>query len=257
MLLSLQQGVLYGPVDSRRYGRSLGINLMPSGYKLCSFNCVYCHYGWTQQCTMGISEYQADLPDIEEVTARLEKALATDLQLDLITFSGNGEPTIHPQFADLVDAVVTLRDKYRPHTRVALLSNTTGLINERVRAAMSKIDLPVLKLDAGNERKFRAINRPAKGVRFDDLVKLLGSVENIVIQTVLADGAPTNTEDDDLEGYFEKLASIQPREVHLYSIDRPVPNQRISLVPPNRLEDIAARAHKATGVKVKAFYPSP
>jgi wyosine [tRNA(Phe)-imidazoG37] synthetase (radical SAM superfamily) len=205
---------------------------------------------------MDISEYQADLPDIDAVAARLEKALATDLQLDLITFSGNGEPTIHPHFADLVDEVVALRDKYRPHTRVALLSNSTGLVNERVRTAMSKIDLPVLKLDVGNDRKFRAINRPAKGIRFDDIVKLLSSVDNAVLQTVLADGAPSNTEKDDLEDYFEKLATIQPREVHLYSIDRPVPNQRISLVPPGRLEDIATRAHKATGVKVKAFYSS-
>jgi len=253
VVLPLQEGIIYGPVNSRRYGKSLGINLMPCSYKLCSFNCVYCHYGWTKKCTMDTETYASDLPAYDDVVNALEQALKSPIKCDLITFSGNGEPTLYPRFGELVDDVVRLRDKYRPSARVALLSNSSGLVREEVRNSIPKIDLPVFKLDAGTAEKFRAVDRPAGEVRFEEIVGLLCSAENIYVQTVLISGNPSNTEPDDLREYFEQLARIQPEEVHLYSIDRPVPNTEISLVSPERLEQIAEQARKETGVTIRAF----
>lgn len=177
MPLSLQKGILYGPVDSRRYGKSLGINLMPTGYKLCSFNCVYCHYGLTEKCTMDVEGYEDDLPTFDDVVRAVEEAAQSSVDFDLITFSGNGEPTLYPRFSELVDEIVRLRNRYRPAARVALLSNATGLIKKEIRDSLPKIDLPVLKLDAGTDKKFQAINRPARAVRFEEIVKLLCSLD--------------------------------------------------------------------------------
>lgn len=254
MILPLKQGILYGPVDSRRYGKSLGINLMPVKDKLCSFNCVYCHYGATVRTTLDMGPYQAELPGVEDVAAVLEETLQSSLELDLITFSGNGEPTLHPQFARMVNMVVELRAKYRPNAKVALLSNSTGLMIDGVREAMGKIDLPVLKLDAGNKKTFRAINRPANGISFDDIVEQLSSLSDIYIQTVLIGGKPSNTTESELSDYIEAINGICPREIHIYSIDRPVPNSRISLVPPERLREIANRIELETGIRVRPFY---
>lgn len=254
MLLPLQQGILYGPVKSRRYGLSLGINLMPGGYKLCSLNCVYCHYGLTTACTMDMKPHEAELPRAGDVTRALEEKLCSSAKFDIITFSGNGEPTLHPRFPEIVDDVVRLRDKYRPSARVALLSNSTGLASEAVRKSLAKIDLPILKLDVGTEKAFKMINRPSRQVRFEDIVHRLTGLQNIYLQTVFIDGEPSNTSRNDITAWMALVQNIRPREVHMYSIDRPVPSTEIALVSPARLEEIASVAYRQTGITVKAFY---
>jgi wyosine [tRNA(Phe)-imidazoG37] synthetase (radical SAM superfamily) len=253
MLLSLHRGIIYGPVNSRRLGPSLGINLMPGDYKLCSFNCVYCHYGWTKKHTLNFLESSQDLPAVTEVLHAVEGAAASPLAFDFFTFSGNGEPTLHPNFPQVVDEVVRIRDRYRPAAKVALLSNSTGLFHEEVRACVSKIDLPVFKLDAGSEETFQAINRPAPGIHLARIVDLLASLEDICIQTVLVEGKPSNVGDDELKAYFQHIRRIKPREVHIYSIDRPVPKAEIVLVSPERLAEIAARGEQATGARIRPF----
>lgn len=252
MTLRLKQGILYGPVNSRRYGRSLGINLMPVADKLCSFNCVYCHYGLTKRCTMNVGQYGSELPEFDDVVKALEEALQSSMELDQITFSGNGEPTLYPRFAELVDEIAELRDIYRPAAKVALLSNSTGLTNKDVKNSIEMLDLPVFKLDAGNGGTFRAINRPTKGIEYDDIVEILSSMYDIYIQTVFVDGEPSNCGRDDLNEYIEKLKRIEPREVHLYSIDRPVSNTKISLVSPERLDKIASAIEEA-GIAARAY----
>jgi wyosine [tRNA(Phe)-imidazoG37] synthetase (radical SAM superfamily) len=254
MVLELKQGIIYGPVNSRRYGKSLGINLMPIEKKLCSFNCVYCHYGTTKRCTMNIDQYSDELPEVEDVVNALEDALKTDVELDLITFSGNGEPTLYPEFDELMEEVADLRGKYRPDARIALLSNSTGLIYADVIDSLDMIDLPILKLDAGNEDTFRAINRPTRSVKFEEIFEKLFSLDGIYLQTVLVDGEPSNIGRRDLKEYIDRVGRIKPQEVHLYSIDRPVPNTNISLVLPDKLKRIASRITKETGVPAKAFY---
>lgn len=254
MLLPLQKSIIYGPVNSRRYGRSLGINLMPSRFKLCSFNCVYCQYGLTSVCTTDMAPHTADMPSMKQVTAALEEKLRTPMELDLITFSGNGEPTLHPEFPRIVDEVVRLRNAHKPRAKVALLSNSTGLGSEAVRQSLAKIDLPIMKLDAGRDATFRAVNRPAGQVRFDTIVRGLKSVQNICLQSVFIDGTPANTGSEDLAAWIALVKDIQPREVHIYSIDRPTPNAAIALVSPLRLDDIADYTFLGTNVKVRAFY---
>jgi wyosine [tRNA(Phe)-imidazoG37] synthetase (radical SAM superfamily) len=253
-LLQLHEGILYGPLNSRRYGRSLGINLMPALDKLCSFNCVYCHYGLTRRCTLHAGKFAAELPAPDDVICAVEQALKSDLAFDLITFSGNGEPTLHPDFPEIVNAVVDLRNRYRPQVKVALLSNSTGLMREGVREVLGRIDLPVLKLDAGTARIFRSINRPARDVCFEEITYLLADAGDIILQTVLVDGTPTNVTPLDLDAYFEQLVRIRPVEVHLYSIDRSVPESDIRLVPPERLHKIAVQAKTETGIEVKVFH---
>ena len=254
MLLPLQVEILYGPVNSRRLGRSLGINLMPGGYKLCSFNCVYCHYGWTKKHTMDVQECLQDLPSLDQVLKRIEIAARSALDFDYLTFSGNGEPTLHPHFAELVDEVVRIRNQYRPEVRIALLSNSTGLLHAAVRESIPKIDFPVFKLDAGTEETFRRVNRPAKGVEFAQILGLLSSLENICLQTLLIEGNLSNVREKDLEAYFQQVARIRPKEVHIYSIDRPVPDPHLVRVPPQKLEEIARRGEEETGVRIRAFW---
>jgi wyosine [tRNA(Phe)-imidazoG37] synthetase (radical SAM superfamily) len=254
MLLPLQTGILYGPVRSRRYGRSLGINLNPGAYKLCSFNCIYCHYGGTDKLTADMTPFAGDLPTYDEVVRAVESALRSPTQLDVITFSGNGEPTLHPRFADIVDAVVRLRDEHRPGVKVALLSNSSGLGRPEVRRCISRLDLPVFKLDAGTERTFRRVNRPAAGVKFGDIVSRLESLENVYIQTILIDGSPSNTHPDEILAYFERIREIRPRAVHMYSTDRPVPDTRVAKVDPEWLEELASQIEGETGVPAVAFH---
>ena len=254
MLLPLQRGILYGPVESRRLGRSLGINLMPTGFKLCSFNCVYCHYGWTKKHTLDFRSSHGDLPPMDNVVRAVEEAAKSKIPFDFLTFSGNGEPTLYPDFPELVEQVVRIRDRHRPGVRIALLSNSSGLLYEEVRGIISRIDMPVFKLDVGSKQKFKEINRPAKGIDFAEIVDLLASMRDIYIQTVLVQGSPSNVGKENITSYFQQLSHIQPREAHIYSIDRPVPNARISLVPPEGLEQIALQGQRETGVKIKAFY---
>jgi wyosine [tRNA(Phe)-imidazoG37] synthetase (radical SAM superfamily) len=127
-------------------------------------------------------------------------------------------------------------------------------VREDVLLSLSKIDFAFLKLDAGTEAKFRAINRPARGINFSDILDSLRSVKEFHIQTVLIEGNPSNVAEDDLEAYFKKISFIKPKQVHIYSIDRPFPNRGISLVSRDRLEEIADRGKKETGVDIRPFY---
>jgi wyosine [tRNA(Phe)-imidazoG37] synthetase (radical SAM superfamily) len=253
VLLPLKPGILYGPVKSRRYGLSLGVNLMPVRYKVCTFNCVYCHFGWTARLQSDAAGCERDLPTVADVVSAVESAARSTADFGLITFSGNGEPTVHPGFSQLVEEISQLRDRWRPEARLALLSNSCGLGNEAVRGSLARVDLPIFKLDAGTEETFQALNRPATGIRLSKLVDRLASLESIILQTALVDGELSNTGERELAAYAELVAHIRPREVHLYSIDRAVPMKGLVLVPPARLSEIARRLEQGSGVRFRAF----
>jgi wyosine [tRNA(Phe)-imidazoG37] synthetase (radical SAM superfamily) len=227
---------------------------MPGAYKVCSFNCVYCHYGWTKQHTLDLQGCLQDLPSLDRVVERIRVAARSALDSDYLTFSGNGEPTLYPQFAEVVREVVKIRDQYRPQAKLALLSNSTALVRRQVRESLHLIDLPVFKLDAGTEETFRRVNRPAEGVDFASLLDSLASVSDICLQTLLVDGDPSNVSAAELEAYFERVSRIRPREVHIYSIDRPVPQPYLLRVRPPELEEIARRGEAQTGVRMRAFW---
>jgi wyosine [tRNA(Phe)-imidazoG37] synthetase (radical SAM superfamily) len=227
---------------------------MPTEYKLCSFDCVYCHYGFTKRATLSISQCLKDLPTFDDVVKAVEEAARSSMQFNFLTFSGNGEPTLHPEFAPLVEEVVRIRDAYRPEVKIALLSNSSGLSHRQVRESISEIDIPVFKLDAGSEKIFRAINRPAEGVDFAEVLDSLSSLNDIYIQTLFIQGTPSNATEEEIARYFQQIRRIRPKEVHIYSIDRPVPNKSISLVSPEVLEGIARQGQRETGVRIRPFY---
>jgi wyosine [tRNA(Phe)-imidazoG37] synthetase (radical SAM superfamily) len=248
MVYSLQTGIVYGPVRSRRFGRSLGINLSPCGRKLCSFDCVYCHYGATERLTTDLSKLADELPSAELVLDVVEGALRSAEQLEVVTFSGNGEPTLHPEFPAIARGVAELVERWQPEARTVLLSNASSVGRREVRDALGSIDLPVLKLDAGTRETFLAVNRPAHGVRFEEIVDELSTLEGITLQTLLIDGEPGNTSRRELDAYFELVRWIAPVGVQLYSTDRPVAKSATRRVGVERLLEIAEQGQRRAGV---------
>jgi wyosine [tRNA(Phe)-imidazoG37] synthetase (radical SAM superfamily) len=251
--LKLQEGIIYGPINSRRLGRSLGINLLPATYKLCSFNCIYCQYGWTDAHTDDASNYADDLPTGDELEEALESWLKQDRNIDYITFSGNGEPCVHPQFDKMVDVASKLRNKYVPHAKLAILSNSTCLGRSSIMEGLKRLDVRIMKLDCGSVETFQKVNRPNKNIKFEEVVKSLKNLDDIVIQSVLVDGKISNIENEEIEQWIERLNYIKPREVQIYSIDRPSADKNLKLVGKEKLKEIAQKAEKATGISVKVF----
>ncbi len=252
--LKLQEGIIYGPVNSRRLGFSLGINLLPPGYKLCTFNCLYCHYGWTERHTLDVSSCLGDLPSVEQVRKSLTDWLKRNPQpINYITFSGNGEPCLHPQFDEMVDAALKAKDKFVPGAKLAILSNSTCLDNQKVQSGLSKLDVEIMKLDAGSEETFRQLNRPCTTIRFPDVVENLKRLDDIIIQSVFVQGRVDNTEEEEVERWIQKLSSIKPKEVQIYSIDRPSGDESLALVSKDKLKQIARRAKQVYGIPVKVF----
>lgn len=254
LMLSLQSGILYGPVRSRRLGASLGINLMPTTYKLCSYNCIYCHYGYTDRLTLDMGKHLYDLPHLGDVLREVERAMRSSMAFDYITFSGNGEPTLHKDFAEIAAGIHEIRNRLRPDVRIALLSNATGLLVRDMRRALRYIDVPYFKVDAGTPALFQRINRPAPGVTFDQIITRLTRLRDIYIQTVFMAGEPSNVDPAALAEYFHVISRIQPREVQIYSLDRPVPDTNIQRVPPEELLRIAEQGRNETGIVYRPFY---
>jgi wyosine [tRNA(Phe)-imidazoG37] synthetase (radical SAM superfamily) len=252
--LELKKGIIYGPIKSRRLGPSLGINLLPADYKLCTFNCLYCHYGWTNAHTRDVSVHRADLPTVEQVRKALEDWLGDNqTPINYVTFSGNGEPCLHPQFDQMVEVVRKARDKFIPHAKVAILSNSTCLDSGSVRSGLKGIEVKVMKLDCGTRGSFGRINRPCPGVEFERVVEDLKGLDDFILQTVLVDGSSINSDDLEIGEWIERLRYIRPREVQVYSIDRPSADQGLALVGKVRLNQIAQLAQEASGIPVKVF----
>jgi wyosine [tRNA(Phe)-imidazoG37] synthetase (radical SAM superfamily) len=252
--LELKKGIIYGPIKSRRLGSSLGINLLPRAYKLCTFNCLYCHYGWTKVHTRDVSAHRAEMPTVNQVKEALEDWLANNqTAIEYLTFSGNGEPCLHPRFDEMVEVVREARDKSAPQAKVALLSNSACLDIPRVRSGLERVEVKIMKLDCGTEATFRRINGPCAGVEFDRVVENLRELEDFVLQSILVDGSASNTDPQELEAWVERLAYVRPREVQIYSIDRPSADRGLALVGKDRLHQIAEKAQEQSGIPVKVF----
>ncbi len=254
--LPLQSGIIYGPVNSRRLGPSLGINLLPCGYKLCTFDCVYCQYG--PEPSSGLStraEENADLPTTTEVEGVLRAALKLHSDVNYITFSGNGEASLHPRFAEMVDIAIRVRDDLKIDARTAILTNSTGIVDSSVQSALMRLDSTFMKRDAGSEGLFKRINRAHPEVSFDRIVEELIRFDHpvLMMRALFFEGDPSNIENKNVEEWANILKEIEPQEVHIYSIDRPVAKAGIRPVGKDVLEGIAARAREISGVQVKVF----
>lgn len=251
-VLPLETGIIYGPIRSRRLGISLGVNLLPTRYKLCSFDCVYCHYGHT--AVKSLSADARDLPWSREVLREVEVALRKFPHIDTITFSGNGEPTLHPAFAKIATAVRDLRDSIAPNVKLALFSNATTAHLEPIHEALALFDLPMLKLDAGDPDTLAAINRPAPEVSWEHIVGGLEQVPNLLIQSVLIDGEVTNVTEAAFEAWVDTLVKLDPARVQIYSTDYPVPENSVERVLPYALKRIAEDVKARTGLPIEALW---
>lgn len=250
--ISLQNGIIYGPVFSRRLGRSLGINLLPISHKLCSFDCVYCQYRPTFD--MSLSPGIEDLPSITQVISAVEKALKKPRSLDFVTFSGNGEPSIHPDFPAIVRSVKEIVSRLKPNAKLALLSNSSRVMVPEILSAICLFDAPMMKLDAGDEDTFLALNQPAENIRFADIIDGLKEIPNLIIQSIMIDGAISNIRGAAYRSWVDILCEIKPREVHIYSSERPTANEGVVCVSPTKLKMIEEELCSRFGLNVTAYW---
>ncbi len=238
--------IVFGPIHSRRLGTSLGVNLLPSYGKLCSFDCIYCECGWNKD-----GRNDNNLPNKETVFKALEEGLQSchnsGIQVDTITFSGNGEPTLHPDFPEIIDYTLTIRDKYYPESTVSVLSNATFLNRPGVKEALAKVDNPILKVDSAFDDFAKIIDRPQSSD-----YSIASVVENLkwfkgdfILQTMFlrgsVDGKSIDCSDPELvSGWLKMVAELKPRQVMIYTLDRIPPLPTLIKIPKEELEEIAA-----------------
>ena len=240
--------VVFGPVNSRRLGISLGVNLLPADCKVCNFNCVYCECGWTKKPIQS-----AVLPDFDKIKTALNEKLASlsmdNQPIDMITFAGNGEPTLHPYFDKIINHTLLLRDKYYPNSKVAVLSNSTRISNEKISQALGRIDYNILKLDSVVQETIEVINQPVKKIDVDQLLSDLKKFDNLMIQTLFLKGQfkdqpINNTTDDEVEKWLDALKTLNPKLVMIYTIQRDTPGEHIYPVKLSELHMIADKVKK-------------
>ena len=220
--------IAFGPIFSRRLGSSLGVNILPSKGKLCNFDCVYCECGWNKD---GVAERR--FPTLSEVEAALETKLSGAVKdgvpVDSITFSGNGEPTMNPDFAGIIDVTLRLRDRYFPAAKVSVLSNATLIGRKDVADALKKVDNPILKIDASDDGLVGMINRPVGTYRLE---KVLADMEafggNFILQTMFLKSPDFDTASSEaLSAWMDIVRRLRPREVMVYTIDRETPDKSL------------------------------
>jgi wyosine [tRNA(Phe)-imidazoG37] synthetase (radical SAM superfamily) len=255
--ISLQPGIIYGPVPSRRLGQSLGINLLPTDHKLCSFNCLYCQYGWTKHVTFAPKERLDSLPSVAAVEAALESALTAltneRQQIDTLTICGNGEPTLYPGLGEVIVGAKKLRDRYQPQARCAILSNSSTVAKPKVRAALDLLDLKIMKFDAGSEAMFRQLNHPAAPVYMGEIIAGLKQLKDCYLQSCFVQGRVTNADPDSVAPWIEKVREIHPLTVYIYSLDREPADKRIEPVSLATLEWIANEVRWRGGAAAEVF----
>jgi wyosine [tRNA(Phe)-imidazoG37] synthetase (radical SAM superfamily) len=220
--------IVFGPIFSRRLGSSLGVNLLPSVGKLCNFDCVYCECGWNKD-GRGDGRFP-QLPDIEKaLEEKMAKASAEGVGVDSITFSGNGEPTMHPDFPKVIDVTLRLRDRYFPDAKVSVLSNATLVGRKEITGALMRVDNPILKIDASSDELVRKINKPVGPYRLADVVEGLKRFEGrFVLQTMfLRSGEFDTVTEEALAAWMDIVRELKPREVMVYTIDRETPDKTL------------------------------
>lgn len=254
----LYNSPIFGPVISRRLGVSLGVNLMPADGKLCTFDCLYC------ECGLNASHRPKQRrPRREEVAEKLEAVLSQraqdNLPLDVITFAGNGEPTLHPDFSLIINDTIALRDRYFPKAQVSVLSNATAVERQSVREALNKVDNNILKLDTVDPTYIALVDRPSGIYDVDKIVSQLAAFSgHVIIQTMFVTGEANgvsvdNTGDIYVNPWLDALARIAPQKVMIYTIDRETPVKGLQKVEPDVLDSIARRV-RDLGLNVSVSY---
>ena len=252
-MTSLYHDIIFGPVHSRRLGLSLGVNLLPTESKLCSFDCIYCECGWNAEHPGG-RRFNAREDVRTQLEATLRRMVADGTPPDVITFAGNGEPTLHPEFEAVIGDTIALRDALCPSAKVSVLSNATQLHREEVRRALLRVDNNILKLDSAFDATARLINNPQSPVysvrRVVDQMK--GFDGHLTVQTMFLRGEfdrqrVDNTTEEEVAAWLRLIGEIRPRQVMVYSLDRDTPCRTLEKVPREELQAIATRV-EALGI---------
>lgn len=256
MVTVLFHETVFGPVHSRRLGTSLGINLLPNDGKVCSFDCIYCEVGYNSQ-----GSGKSGVPKREKVKKLLDKKLKEmsdkGENLDVITFAGNGEPTVHPQFKDIVGDTIRLRDRYFPNAKVSVLSNSSFLGNEKVVQALKMVDNNILKLDSAIPGTMNLLNAPVnKNIVPEGVITDIKQFDGkCILQTLFVRGEHNgrkvdNTTDEEIDALIAAYKEINPEEIMIYSIDRATPEENLEKISREELERIADKIGKS-GLNVK------
>ncbi|MCH5238694.1 MAG: radical SAM protein [Muribaculaceae bacterium] len=253
----LFNSTIFGPIHSRRLGTSLGINLSPVDGKVCSFDCLYCEAGYNSQ-----GPGKAGFPLRNDVKKMLEEKLSemknNNENLDVITFSGNGEPTLHPEFPAILDDVLELRNQYFPQAKVSVLTNSTKICSPEVARALTKADNNILKLDSAIDDTLQLIDRPSSpSFNAQKVIESLKQFKGSgIIQTMLLRGqhdgiTVDNTTPREIEALINAYKEIEPREIMIYSIDRSTPEEKLIKIDKEELQQIGKAIEEATGIPVK------
>ena len=249
---------IFGPVHSRRLGISLGINLLPADGKVCSFDCIYCECGFNEDHRPTLP-----LPTREEVAEKLEaklQAMVADGQLpDVLTFAGNGEPTFHPHFAEIIGDTIRLRDQYCPKAKVSVLSNSTMIHRQAVHDALMLVDNNILKLDTVDPIYIYKVDHPNGTYDVDLIIDRLKAFQgHVIIQTMFMRGeckgeSVDNTGEEYVGPWLEAVKDIKPQQVMIYTIDRETPTQGLLKATHEQLDAIRDRVI-AAGIPCSASY---
>ena len=248
-MTALYEDISFGPIHSRRLGISLGVNLLPVDSKLCSFDCIYCECGWNDE---HIGKRRFNSPDdVKQLLQKtLQRMVADGTPPDVITFAGNGEPTMHPEFEKIIDLTIALRDRLCPSAKVSVLSNATQIHREDVRRALKRVDNNILKLDSAFDSTVAIMNKPAGRYTVQRTVELLKLFEgDFILQTMFLRGDYNgqhvdNTTNDEVEAWLKVVAETSPRQVMVYSLDRDTPCKTLEKIDREQLQSIAKRVEE-------------
>ena len=259
MATFLFDSIIFGPVSSRRLGVSLGVNLLPNDSKLCNFNCIYCECGWTPSG----KELKKEFHTRELVRKSLEEKLSlmkeNNEPLDAITFAGNGEPTIHPDFCEIIQDTVDLRNKYFPNVRIAVLSNATMLHKQEITDALNKADQSILKVDSAFEETAVFLDRPTGYYNLETVKNNLKNFKGEwILQTMFVKGSfeekyIDNSTDKEVNAWLKMITDLNPNQVMIYTIARDTPTSDLEKVSKERLDEIAGKVEDL-GFKTQVSY---
>jgi wyosine [tRNA(Phe)-imidazoG37] synthetase (radical SAM superfamily) len=258
MATFLFDDIIFGPVKSRRLGASLGINLLPTSGKFCNFNCIYCECGWSSP-----ADPKTKLPRREEIRNRLEERIlqikADGSPFDRITFAGNGEPTIHPDFVGIIADTLEIRNRLVPGVKIAVLSNATQIDRPEIFEALGRIDQNILKLDSANEQTVRLINQPPAGYNISRVIDgMMRYHGHFILQTLFISGEfggipLNNASDEEVKAWLTVVEQVRPELVMIYTIARDTPVNTLQKIEPEVLDRIAGKV-RDLGISVQVSY---
>jgi wyosine [tRNA(Phe)-imidazoG37] synthetase (radical SAM superfamily) len=242
--------MIYGPVRSRRFGYSLGMNLLPTNSKICTFNCIYCECGWNPENTKQnvFADKAMFLQELQETLASIQSTLQP---LDVLTYAGNGEPTLHPDFLSIAQEVAKLRDKYVSGKKIILLTNGTTIFRNEIQQALEYIDIPVFKIDSANNETVKLVNQPYAGFNLEQYIDTLSRLNRpIALQTMLLKGFVNNewidnTSNEEVQALIDVYKRIRPIYVMLYSLDRKPPLSSLQKIDTTVIESIAKQIEQS------------